>query len=497
MRSRLGAGALTFIALTSVATAQRVDRSKVPPAADATPFVFPRMQTRVLDNGLRVIVVEDHALPLVAVRAVVLADSLDDPTGKEGLYALTAEMLREGTATRTGDQLAAAAARLGNSVSPFRFTTITQNFDQSLVLMADMLVHPSFPQPALERLKATLGANQQRRLQQPATLANRVFLSRLLGSGHPVARSTAATEATMAGITREDLQHLHATFFRPITSAPARAWPWRSRAARQNAIARIAAATNNTTIVVVGDVDEHSVTSAIAKAFGPWQRGTASRGERSDVIPESPTTLYLLDTPGAQQSYVFVGNLGPGRLAEDAPALEVMAPILGASGGSRLYDNLRERHSYMYSGTPATVAWRTPFLSVIGGSAAVATAKTDSALIEWLGELRRIREVEPSEREMTLARGALVGTLPSQIETDDLIANRIMALIQNGMPLDFYTSYAGRINAVTPAAVRTAAAKYIDLSHLVIVVAGDRKVVEPLLRAANLGPIVIVDDGSK
>ncbi len=470
MRRQLWAGALTLITLTSVAAAQRVDRTKVPAAGEAVPFAFPKMQTRVLDNGLRVIVVEDHALPLVAVRAVVQADSLDDPKGKEGLYVLTAGMLREGTATRTGDQLAAAAAALGNPVFPFRFTTITQNLDQSLALMADMLMHPSFPQPALERLKTTLGANQQRQLQQPATVPNRIFLSRLFGADDPVTRSTAATDATMAGITREDLQHFHETYFRP----------------------------NNTTIVVVGDVDERSVTSAAAKFFGSWPGRTIARGVMSRRIPVLPTTIYLLDRPGVPQSYVFVGNLGPGRLSEDAAALEVMAPILGAFGGSRLYDNLRERHSYMYSGTPATVTWRRGIApSVVGGSAAVATAKTDSALIEWLGELRGMRDREPSEREMTLARGALVGTLPSQIETDDLIANRIMAMIQNDVPLDFYTSYSARINAVTPAAVRTAAAKYVDLSHLVIVVAGDRKVVEPLLRAANLGAIVIVDDAGK
>ena len=470
MRGALLASAVTCMAFTGLAKAQRVDRANVPPAGQAAAFAFPRMQTRVLDNGLRVIVVEDHSLPLVAVRAVVLADSLDDPEGKEGLYVLTAGMLREGTATRTGDQLAAAAAMLGNPVFPFRFTTITQNLDQSLALMADMLMHPSFPPEALDRLKTTLGANQQRQLQQPATVPNRIFLSRLFGADNAVARSAGATEATMAGVTREDLQHFHETYFRP----------------------------NNTTIVVVGDVNEQSVASVAAKSFGSWQRGPVSRGERAEVSPRLPTTLFLLDRPGAQQSYLFVGSLGPGRLSKDAAALEVMAPILGASGGSRLYDNLRERHAYMYAGTPATVAWRqAPFPSVVGGSAAVATAKTDSALIEWLGELRGIREREPSEREMTLARGALVGALPSQIETDDLVANRIMTMIQNGLPLDFYTAYGPRIEAVTPAAVLTAAAKYIDLAHLVIVVAGDRKIVEPLLRAANLGPIVIVDEGAK
>ena len=117
----------------------------------------------------------------------------------------------------------------------------------------------------------------------------------------------------------------------------------------------------------------------------------------------------------------------------------------------------------MYSGTPAAVTWRrgtTP--SVIGGSAAVSTAKTDSALIEWLGELRGAVQRQPTEQEMVLARGALTGALPAQIETDDLVANRVMSMLQNDVPLDFYNSYGTRIATVTPASVTAAAGKYLD-----------------------------------
>jgi predicted Zn-dependent peptidase len=175
-----------------------------------------------------------------------------------------------------------------------------------------------------------------------------------------------------------------------------------------------------------------------------------------------------------------------------------MAPILGSSVSSRLLANLRERHAFIYAGQPLGVVWRrNNFPSLIGGSAAVAMAKTDSALIEWLKELGGMAERPPNGQEMTLARGALVDALPALIETDDLIANRVMSMLQTGAPLDFYNSYVRRIEAVTPEQVRSVAAKYIDLSHLVIVVAGDRRVVEPLLRTANIAPIVIVDDTGK
>ena len=122
------------------ASAQALDRTKPPKAGEPAPFVFPKVQTQRLPNGLRVVLIEDHTLPLVAVRAVVLVDSLDDRAGKEGLFALTTGTLREGTTSMTSDQLASAFSEIGNVVFPLRFTTITQNFDRSLELMADMLM---------------------------------------------------------------------------------------------------------------------------------------------------------------------------------------------------------------------------------------------------------------------------------------------------------------------------------------------------------------------
>ena len=468
VRATLASFAL--IALPEFVLGQTLDRSKPPVAPAPAPFAFPKAQSRTLPNGLRVILVEDHALPLVAVRASVGVDSLNDPVGKEGLFVLTAGMLREGTTSMTADQLSAAAAALGNVVFPLRFTTITQNFDGSLGLMADMLMRPSFPQPALDRLKTTLASNQQRQLQVAATVPTRIFLARLFGAEHPLARTAIASEATMASITRDDLQHFHDAYFRP----------------------------NNTTIIVVGDVREPDVMSTVARHFGGWQRGDIPAGSAALSPAPQPTTIYLLDRPGVQQTYVAVGTLGPARSSPDFAALEVMAPILGASLGSRLYENLRERHSYMYSGTPAAVTWRRDLMpSVIGGSAAVNSVKTDSALIEWIAELRGIRERPPTEQEMTLASGSLTSALPAQIETDDLLANRLLSMVQNDVPLDFYDSYGTRIASVTPAAVSAAAAKYIDTSRLVIVVAGDRKVIEPALRAANIAPIVIVGETGK
>ena len=470
MRRHLVVLALASFAQSQAATAQQLDRTKRPVITADSPFVFPKMETQQLANGLRVVVIANHSVPLVSVRAFVAVDSLDDPVGKEGLYVLTAGMLHEGTATRTGAQVASDIAMLGNSVTSSRFTTTPANLAASLEIMADLLMHPTFPDSALARLKTTLASRKQIELQSPATVPYRVFLKQLYGTTNPFSRIGLASAATMETIGRDDLVRFHSAYYRP----------------------------NNTTLIVVGDVHATDVVALATKAFGSWERAQVPEALSRTAHGRPRTTLYLADRPGALQSYVFVGALGPARTSGDSEALDIVATVLGASGGGRVYDALHERRRYMYSGTPVAMTWRpAPSPSTIGGSAAIATTKTDSALIQWMAEIRRTAQEPPTSEEMARARAALVDALPAGVETDDLVANRLMSMLQTGVPLDFYNSYRDRVLAVKPDAVREAAAKYLDSSHLVIVVAGDRKTIEPLLRAANIAPIVLVDDPSK
>jgi zinc protease len=454
-----------------VASGQSLDRSKRPATPPEPALRFPAAYSQTLANGLRVVIVEDHALPLVAVRAYVGVDSLSDPAGKEGLFALTARMLREGTATMTADQQLAAIAALGNPVTPFRFTTIVQNFEPSLGLMAGMLAHPALPQDAFARPKAALTAAEHARFQSQSTAPYHVFYRELLGQSDPVTRTFFVSDTSISSITRDDVQRCYDLYFRPA----------------------------NTTVIVVGDVQRAAAMNAVKQAFGGWASRPPVVPVSAQVsIPRAPTTIYLLDRPGAAQSVVLVGTTGPNRESRDFAALEVMAPVFGSTGASRLQQNLRERHSYMYSGAPGIVTWRAmPAPSILGGSALIAAAKTDSALIEWLGELRGIRERAPTPAEMTLAHGALRGALAAQLETDDGIADRLVFLAQNHLPLDYFAGYSARVGKVNANGVAAAATRYIDPAHLVIVVAGDRKVIEPALRAANIAPIVIVDETGK
>jgi zinc protease len=457
--------AATFV-LAARAGAQTLDRSKVPVAPPAAPFKFPKSATQTLPNGLRVIVVEEHALPLVTVRAVIGADSLDDPAGKEGLFALTSMLLRDGTQTMSADDLSSAFATLGNTVTPLRFTTITQNVDRSMALMADMLEHPAFPQSELDRRKAGLAAAEQRRAEQPVTSANHVFLEHLLGAADPTTRSYIPSEASVKSITRDDVQRFYDEWFHP----------------------------SSTTVIVVGDVTPAAAFAEVRKQFGSWSGGHAPAPPAPAPFVAQPTTIYLVDQSGAKQTQIVVGTVGPERNSPDAATLDVMSYILGSGSASRISQNLRERHSYMYSGRALDMTWRrVPALSLISGAVPVNPAKTDSALIEWIGELRGMRDRPASADEMAVVRGLLIDILPGQVETVDRLADRLTFLVQNGLPLNYYDGYAARVARVTPKDVSAVAAKYLDPSHLVIVVAGDRKTLEPALRAAGIGAVVVVD----
>ena len=165
----------TLLAVSFVARAQSLDRSKRPSAAPGAPFKFPTIKSHVLPNGLRLLSVEDHSRPIVAVRAVGRADETLDPPGKEGLYAVTFGLLRDGTTRRTSDQLGTASSKIGTAVSPTAFSTVSEYFSPALALMGEMLMHPLFDQAAFERRKASQAANARASGERSFTPARRLF----------------------------------------------------------------------------------------------------------------------------------------------------------------------------------------------------------------------------------------------------------------------------------------------------------------------------------
>jgi zinc protease len=435
------------------------------PVAGPAPAVrVPRIQMRTLPNGIRVAVLENHDFPVVDVSALVVAPSLLDPTSKEGVSALTAQMLAEGTTSRTAEGIADAEADLGTTVGATGFFTIPQYFEPALALMADQLMHPAFPQSALDRIKANTITRLQRLKDQPDYLAGRVFASELYGRSHPYARMQ--TEASVASITRADLVAFHDAYYRP----------------------------RNVSIIVAGDVTLEQAVAAVEHALG----GLAAGGKDGWVTPPSPlpvgqTRIFLYDRPTSPQSVILAGHLGPSRDSKAYYVLELLNTILGGAFNSRINLSLREVHGYTYGAESGFAYRRVPQPSTFEIQTDVATPTTDSSVSDIIAEIRGIKTVRPvSDSELAFAKRTETLSLPLQFATVPETAEAAAALLAYRLPLDYYEHLTQNFEQVSLADVRVAAQHYLHPDHMAIVVVGDRKVIEAKLTAAHLAPVSVL-----
>lgn len=446
-----------------------LDRSRRPAAAPERAPRLPTIQMRKLSNGIDVAVLEDHEIPAVTVLALVDAPPVLEPEGKSGLASLVSAMLGEGTTNRTAEQLSDAAADIGTSVSPFGFYTINANVDRAIELMADQLMNPAFPEASLQRLKANRITGIRRLRDNPDFIASRIMANALYGRGHVYER--AATEASIGGITRDDLVAFHRTYYDP----------------------------RNVKLVVAGDITPAQAVAKLERVFGSWP--AAGRKAEYDIpAPHeaSRTTIFLYDRPNSPQSVVLAGQTGPRRDVPEFYATSVLNTVLGGSFSSRINLNLRERHSYTY-GARSSFDWRRrPQIGEFTAGGAVVTAKTDSALIELMRELRDVRGSRPlTAEELAFGKSSATRRLPLQFETVQQVAGLAANVLANDLPLDYYDTFSRNIAAVTTDQTAAAAQKYLDPDRMAIVVVGDRKVIEPMLRATNLAPIVLVDENGQ
>lgn len=437
----------------------------VPPTLSLPPIV-----TRTLANGLQVVVVEHHELPVADFALIVRTGAEADPAGHAGLATLTASMLDEGTTTRTALQIADAVAWLGADLGSFgsfdesrvMLHVPTAQLDSALALFADVAVRASFPQADFDRLKQErLTALLQLKDRGPA-IADIAYANIVFGDDHPYGRATPGTEQSVARITRDEVRRFHRTYYRP----------------------------NNATLIVVGDVQPDDIVRRVERAFGAWERATVPTTTFPTARPAASTTVYLIDKPGAAQSSFRIGGVGAARSTDDYFALLVMNTILGGSFTSRLNQNLREEKGYTYGAGSSFALRREP--GPFTARAEIVSAKTDSALLEFIGELRGILDTVPQD-ELSKAKRYLQLQLPGDFETTRDIAGQLSPLVLHGLPLDYYDSYVQRIDAVTQEDVRRVADRYIDPSHLAIVIVGDRATIEPGLRALGIGDISIRD----
>ncbi|PYO10682.1 MAG: hypothetical protein DMD30_02225 [Gemmatimonadetes bacterium] len=469
-------GAVAMLSIAALLSAHSAgaqgtfDRSKPPELGPPPRVSLPPIITRELPNGLKLMIVEQHELPLADFVLLTGSGSTAAPAGKAGIANLVSAMLREGTTSRKSLDIADQISFLGIRLSPtsswesstLSLHTPTAQLDSALALFADVALYPSFPPNEFERIRKTQLTDLLQQRDQGPVIASKAFPAILYGNAHPYGAPLEGTEASVKSITTADLQSYYQANFRP----------------------------NNATLIIVGDVNPAQVEAKINNLFGSWQRGDVPALNYGEPPKASTTTIYLIDKPGAAQSSFRIGAVGVPRSTKDYFALTVMNTILGGSFTSRLNQNLRETRGYTYGAGSRFDMRRSagPFLA----SAEIVTAKSDSALIEFMKELKRIREAVPAD-ELSRAKRYLQLQLPGNFETTQQIAAALVPVAQYNLPLDYYNNYVQNVEAVSQADVARVAQQYINPGSLAIVIVGDRKTIEPALKSVNVGPIAIRD----
>lgn len=449
--------------------AQPAGRTTPPPLGPPPKVALPPILERHLDNGLRVLVVERHEIPLVDAVLVIGTGPEADPPGKSGVASLVGEMLMRGTPTRSATDIAAQSANLGASVdagsswdhSIVSLHVPTATADSAWALFADVALRATFPDSEFARVKRERLTDLVELNDRAPEVADRAFASIIYGQNFPYGRPSAGTEASVQSITADDVRAFRDQHFTPDQS----------------------------TLIVVCDVSIEAVIAKAQQLFGAWHRGAeiAAASDTSLTPPAlAPTTIYMIDKADAPQSSIRIGAVATTRATPDYFPLEVMNTILGGAFTSRLNENLRETHAYTYGAFSGFGLRRLPGPFV--AEAEVVATKTDSSLLQFMHELRAIRDTVPTP-ELRKAKKYLELQLPGELETSRDIAGQLVAVAVYHLPLDYYNTYQTHIAAVTQAQVQSVARRYIDPTHLAIVVVGDRAKIEAPVRATNIGPV--------
>lgn len=472
----LAAAIIVSVANLAVLAQQPLDRTKVPPPGPTPVLLVPTWTKTQLSNGATLIVSERHGLPLVSFTITFLGGANQfESVERRGLATMTVSMLTEGTTTRTGDQISDALQLLGTNTSAniggeegsVGFVSTTKNFDATLAIASDMLLNSTFPADALDRLRGRTLVGLTQAKDQPTVVGAQVFAKILYGGTHPYGQRM--TEATVKAITRDDVIAFHKAYFQPARAI----------------------------ITVVGDITPLKAKASVEKALAAWTKAGDKASFDYPKLPElQPAKIYLVDKPGAAQSVFNIGLPGPPRNTPDYFALQVLNTILGGQFQSRLNANIREQKGYSYGVSSNFAYGKGPGAFRAGGS--IFSGKTDAALVEFMKELKGIVGERPiTDEEIKTAKEALVQGLPQRFASVSAISNAITSLVVQGLPDDYYQSYAKNVSAVTKEDLLRVARQYIDLNHLAIVIVGDRSAVEGPLKATGIAPITYIDiDGN-
>ncbi|MGH7702416.1 MAG: M16 family metallopeptidase [Gemmatimonadales bacterium] len=474
MTLRTGAARAGLIALLALpasrGAAQAVDRTHPPVLGPPPGLRLPPVETATLPNRLKLHVVGMHEVPLVQVVLMISAGGrLDD--GVPGLASFTANMLDEGAGARDALEIAAEAAYLGATLTSaadwdhcyISLQVPRRNLDRALALMADVALRPRVSASEVVRQRDLRLASILQQRADPTATAILAFNAVVFPAGHPYHNSLTGDSASTAALDSGRVRRFYDEYFHP----------------------------DRADLILTGDISLAEARKLVAGYFGAWTTGGAVANLPAASATPARTTVYLVDKPGAPQSVIRIGGPGVERGNPDYYAIEVMNMLLGGSFTGRLNQNLREIRGYTY-GAFSGFQYR-PLPGPFSARAAVRTEVTDSALVEFFRELRRIREEPADSTELQRAKALIALGQAGEFETTGQMAGQLSDLLTFELPASYFSDYGRRIMAVSAADVQRTAQLYLRPDSFAVLVTGDVARIRPGIEALGLGPVHVVD----
>ncbi|MGA8781976.1 MAG: pitrilysin family protein [Terracidiphilus sp.] len=449
-------------------------RKNKPEAGPAPTIHLPTPTEFTLENGLKVLLVENHALPLLSAELISHAGSVNDPETKSGVASLTSEVMSDGTVSRDLKTLATDEERIGTHIgtgaemdsSAVSIDMLSSYTADGMNLLAEVVQHPGFRSEDVDRRRKQRLVRIGQETDNVSSMTMRVGPKLVFGDG-AYGRSGSGTAESVGSITGSDISNYYASHFGPMDSA----------------------------LIFSGDVTRAQAEDLARQYFGKWTGKT----EGSATIPAppapQPTHVVIVDKPGAPQTSLQAFSIGVPASSPDADVLTVMNYTLGGSFASRINMNLREVHGYTYGARSGFSEYAEGGMFVAGGL--VRTDVTAPAATELMKELRNFPGKPSTEEELAAAKEASVRSLPGRFETTSSVVGAMNDIFLYDRPLDYYAKLPARYGAVTQADVARAAQQYLHPDQMVIVTAGDRAKIEPALKDAGLGPVEVRDVNGK
>lgn len=435
---------------------------------------LPRPQEADLPNGLHLIVLEDHRAPLVTLQLIVRgAGGYDDPADVPGLANFTAALMREGTATRTSQQISEELERMAATLTinagmsateaSVAASSLSENFPKLVEIVADVLQHPSFADRELAIYKQRTGAQLVQQRSQPQFLAAERMAQVLYGK-HPAGRH-APSPAALESVTRDQLASFHRTHYVPDFSA----------------------------LAVVGDTTLAEVRKLVETHLSNWKKAGVPEPAVSQPASPGAARVSLVSRPGSVQTTLVVGAPAIARTDPDYDILQVMNKIIGGGPTGRLFVHLREEKGYTYGAYSNLTAPR--YQGDWQGYTDVRTDVTDAALHDLLAELTTMREQAVPEKDLQIAKRAIVASFALSLESPQQMLGYYTTRWLYRLPADYWDKYPERVMAVTPAQVQAASRKYLDPARVQVVAVGDASKVKDVL--AKYGTLEVYDTEGK